>query len=191
MWQRAETKYKQDYALTKTNDLILLGAILTQNLQMFRAQQAINGMEAQLDQNGIPTGQYQRVQVKAGDAAKYQSIVLKAAAEIRELEKALGIDKKTRDAGGGDSIAGYLGSLKIAGRQLGVHITKRTKAYEEFAMELRWRIRVLKQGDDEDRAQHGITNDSIITFAEQRLVELEEIDKQFAKDKGKVFAGKL
>lgn len=191
MWTRAETKYRQDYALTKTNDLILLGAILTQNLTMFRAQQALNGMEAQLDPNGVPTGQYVRTQVKATDAQKWQNIILKAAGEIRELEKALGIDKKTRDAGGGDSVAGYLGSLKIAGRQLGVHIVKRTKAYEELAMELRWRLRVLHHGDDEDRAHHGITEKSICDFATTRLAELEEIDKTFAKDKGKVFAGRL
>lgn len=191
MWDRTASRYRSDYALTKTNDLVLLGAILTQNLQMFRAQQAINGMEAQLDANGVPTGQYVRKEVKAADATKYQNIVLKAAGEIRELEKALGIDKKTRDAGGGDSIAGYLGSLKIAGRQYGVHITKRTKAFEELAMELRWRIRVLHHGDDEDRAHHGITEKSIIDFAEKRLAELEEIDKNFAKEKGKLFAGKL
>jgi hypothetical protein len=191
MWTRAEARYKQDYALTKTNDLILLGAILTQNLQMFRAQQAINGMEAQLDPNGVPTGQYTRTQVKATDAQKWQNIILKAAAEIRELEKALGIDKKTRDAGGADSVASYVGSLKIAGRQLGVHITKRTKAYEEFAMDLRWRLRVLHNGDDEDRAHHNISEKSICDFATTRLAELEAIDKEFAKQKGAIFAGKL
>jgi len=191
MWDRTAARYRSDYALTKTNDLVLLGAVLTQNLQMFRAQQAINGMEAQLDPNGIPTGQYVRVQVKATDAAKWQNIILKAAGEIRELEKVLGIDKKTRDAGGGDSIAGYLGSLKIAGRQLGVHITKRTKAYEEFAMEMRWRIRVLRHGDEEDRAHHSITEKSVLDFAQTRLAELEQIDKEFASQKAKVFAGKL
>lgn len=191
MWDRTAARYRADYALSKTNDLVLLGAILTQNLQMFRAQQAINGMEAQLDPNGIPTGQYVRVQVKANDASKWQNIILKAAGEIRELEKVLGIDKKTRDAGGGDSIAGYLGSLKIAGRQLGVHITKRTKAYEEFAMELRWRLRVLRHGDEEDRAHHAITEKSVLDFATTRLAELEQIDKEFASQKGKIFAGKL
>jgi hypothetical protein len=190
MWDRTAAKYRGDYALSKTNDLILVGAILTQNLAMFRATQAINGMEPQLN-NGVPTGQYVHKPVKATDAAKYQRMILEAAKEIRELEKSLGIDKKTRDAGGGDSIAGYLGSLKIAGRQLGVHITKRTKAYEEFAMEMRWRIRVLRHGDDEDRLHHGITEDSIIGFAETRLAELEQIDKDFANQKGKMFVGKL
>lgn len=191
LWERTRDRYKSDYSLTKTNDLVLLGAILTQNLAMFRAQQAINGMEAELDGQGVPTGRYKSVKVGVRDASAAQQMVLNAAKEIRELEKALGIDKKTRDAGGGDSIAGYLGSLKIAGRQLGIHITKRTKAYEEFCMEMRWRIRVLDHGDAEDKAHHGISEQSIIEFARQRLGELEEIDKKFAQAKGSVFAGRL
>lgn len=191
MWNHAMSKYKSDYALTKTNDLVLLGAILTQNLAMFRAQQTMNGMEPELDAQQIPTGRYKKVPVKTAEAAAAQKIVLNAAGEIREIEKALGIDKKTRDAGGGDSIAGYLGALKVAGRQLGVHVVKRTKAYEEFAMELRWRLRVLANGDQEDKAHHNISEASICEFATNRLTELEQIDKEFAKDKGKVFAGKL
>ena len=191
LWERTAARYKSDYSLSKTNDLVLLGAVLTQNLAMFRAQQAINGMEAELDGTGVPTGRYKQVKVSVRDAAAAQNMVLNAAKEIRELEKALGIDKKTRDAGGGDSIAGYLGSLKIAGRQLGVHITKRTKAYEEFCMEMRWRIRVLDQGDAEDKAHHGITTESVLEYARSRLAELEQIDKQFAADKAKVFAGRL
>lgn len=191
LWERTRDRYKSDYSLTKTNDLVLLGAILTQNLAMFRAQQAINGMEAELDAAGVPTGRYKSVKVSVRDAASAQQIVLNAAKEIRELEKALGIDKKTRDAGGGDSIAGYLGALKIAGRQLGIHITKRTKAYEEFCMEMRWRIRVLDHGDAEDKAHHGITTESILDFARTRLAELEDIDKKFAQEKGRMFVGKL
>lgn len=191
LWERTRDRYKADYSLTKTNDLVLLGAILTQNLAMFRAQQAINGMEAELDATGVPTGRYKSVKVSVRDASAAQQMVLNAAKEIRELEKALGIDKKTRDAGGGDSIAGYLGSLKIAGRQLGIHITKRTKAYEEFCMEMRWRIRVLDQGDAEDKAHHGISEKSILDFARTRLAELEDIDKKFAQEKGRVFVGKL
>ena len=191
MWDRTAQKYRQDYALSKTNDLVLLGAILTQNLSMFRAQQAINGMEAELDPTGVPTGRYKRVKVKVNDQEAAQRIILKAAGEIRELEKALGIDKKTRDAGGADSLAAYIGSLKVAGRQLGVHITKRTKAYEEFCMELRWRLRVLHNGDAEDKAHHDISEKSICDFATTRLAELEEIDKKFAAERGKTFAGKL
>lgn len=191
MWERTDSKYRADYALTKTNDLVLLGVILTQNLQMFRATQAINGMEPQLDANQMPTGQYTRVAVKATDAAKWQGIILKAAKDIRETEAALGIDKKTRDQGGQDSIANYLGALKIAGRQFGVHIAKRTKAYEEFAMELRWRLRVLHHGDDEDKAHHGISEKSICDYATNRLAELEVIDQEFAKQKGAIFVGQL
>lgn len=191
LWEQTANRMTTDYSLQKTNDLNLLSALLTQTLAMFRAQQAINGMEAETDAAGAPTGRYIHTKVSIKDQAAANNLVLAASSEIRQIEKALGIDKKTRDAGGGDSIAGYLGSLKIAGRQLGIHIVKRVKAYEEFCMELRWRVRVLDHGDDEDKAHHGISEKSIIDFARTRMIELEEIDKNFAKTKGKLFAGKL
>lgn len=191
MWDRTAKRYTDDYALTKANDQILLGVILTQTLTMFRATQAINGMVPKLDQNKNPTGQYDRVEVKAADAAKYQGMILKAAEDIRQTEKALGIDKKTRDAGGQDSVANYLGELKIAGRQFAIHISKRTKAYEEFVMELRWRVRVLRFGDDEDRAHHGITLESVVQFAEDRMAALEQVDQDFAQQKQAVFVGRM
>lgn len=191
MWERVDEKYRDDYALTRTNDLVLLGAILTQTLTLFRAQQRLNGMEAELDANGVPTGRYKKVSTKISEQAKAQGMILKASEEIRNLEKALGIDKKTRDAGGGDSVADYLSSLKVAGRQLGVHVSRRVKAYEEFAMELRWKLRVLHGADDEDRARHDISEKTICDWATSRLSELEEIDKKFASEKQRIFAGKL
>lgn len=191
LWEDLDQRYRSDYALNNINDLMTLGMILTHNIAIFRAQQAMSGQEAEFDANGVPTGRYVQKKLSNTEATGVHQRLLKAGNEIRELEKTLGIDKKTRDAGGGDSIAEYLSSLKVAGRQFGIHITKRTKAYEEFCMDLRWRIRVLRNGDDEDRAHHNITGETILQFCETRLAELESIDQEFAQQRGKVFVGKL
>lgn len=170
LWNDMGRRYIEDYSITKTNDRMLLGAILTQGIHMYRAQRDMQDPK------------------KASTA---QNQVIKAATEIRDLEKALGIDKKTREAGGQHTVGNYVQTLKLAAHERGVHISKRTKAYEEFAMELRWRLRLLHNGDAEDRQYHGVSERSIVAFCDAELGKLEEVDKLFAKERGKVFVGKL
>jgi hypothetical protein len=191
LWDRIATKYKSEYQLSRTNDLVTLGIILNLNVTIFRAQQALNGMVPQTDAQGVPTGRLIFQPPTANEAKGHQKAINDASKEIRELEKSLGIDKRTRDAGGGENLAQYIMTLKAAGRQYGLHIQKRVKAYEEFGMELRWKIRVLRNGDEEDRAEHNISEETILAWAEQRLAELEQIDQQFAKTKQRIFAGRL
>lgn len=171
MWQSNASKYINDYGLAKQNDLVLLGAILIQGIHMYRAQQnlALGGTKLAENQNAI----------------------VKAAEQIQQLEKSLGIDKKSREAGGQHTVANYVERLKRAAHEKGVHLADRTKAYEKFAMEMRWKIRLLRHGDPEDRQHHGISEDAIVTWAEEELGKLEAADKKWAREKGAVFTGKL
>src|SRR5690606_35990478 len=132
MWEKAEENYRRDYALDKANDLVLLGAILTQQLALFRAQQEVNGMKPDFDGEGLPTGKYKRVALKPAELKAAQDVVIRASKEIRELETTLVIDKKTRDAGGKQTTADYLAELKRAAGQYGIHISNRLLRYEEF-----------------------------------------------------------
>lgn len=170
MWNASGKSFVADYGFTKANDLVLLGALLTQGLHMYRAQVDMQDPKK---------------------ASAAQNSIIKAATEIRELEKALGIDKKTREAGGQHTVGDYITNLKLAAHERGVHISKRVLAYEEFAMALRWRVRLLRNGDSEDRQYHGISETSIVNFVETELAKLEQVDKDFAKEKGRVFVGRL
>lgn len=170
MWQESAKRYIADYRLSKVNDLVLLGAILTQILVLYRSQKQL---------------------VNPKEAATAQAMITKAAEEIRRGEKALGIDKATREKGGQHTVADYIARLKRAGYEKGVHISKRVIEYEKVAMEARWKIRLLRNGDAEDRAYHRLTDKSIIDWLEIELAKLEEADKKWAKEKGAVFVGKL
>lgn len=170
LWNESGKRFVADYGITKANDLVLLGALLTQGIHMYRAQRDMSDPK------------------KASSA---QNVIIKAAGEIRELEKALGIDKKTREAGGQHTVGDYVKTLKQAAHERGVHISKRTQAYESFAMELRWRVRLLRNGDSEDRHYHAISERTIVEYVEAELAKLEEVDKQFAREKGRVFVGRL
>src|SRR3954453_14015995 len=82
LWEESAQRYVNDYQLTQQNDLLLLGAILSQQLAMFRAQQRMNGMAPELDANGVPTGAYQRKELKVTDMSAAQGTIIKASQEI-------------------------------------------------------------------------------------------------------------
>jgi hypothetical protein len=191
LWEESSKRYMQDYQLTQQNDLLLLGAILSQQLLSFRAQQRMNGMAPKLDDKGLPTGEYERTQVKVAEMGAAQTTILKASGEIRELEKALGIDKKTREAGGSHTVQNYVGTLKSAARQYGVHLSNRMREYEKLMMEARWRLRMLKNADAEDRSYHKLTPQSVCDWLEGELARIEELDRRFAHEKHKVFLGRI
>jgi hypothetical protein len=184
MWNEGVKNYKADYGLLKTNDL-------TQQLALFRAQQRINGMIPKLDASNVPTGQYEMVTLKASELNAAQETVRKASTEIRNIEANLGIDKKTREQGGTQTVQQYVTTLKLAANAYGVHIADRTKKYEKFAMALRTKLRILANADAEDQAYEEISPDKVLEWARSQLAALEEVDKKFANEKGKLVVGKL
>lgn len=170
MWNETRDRYIRDYKLVRTNDLVLLGAILSSVLMMYRAQTDLADPK------------------KAPNAMERIS---KAAAEMRVGEKALGVDKATREKGGSHTVADYVTRLKRAGYEKGVHLSKRMLAYEQVMMEARWKIRLLRNGDAEDRAYHNLSEKAILDWLEQELAKLEEADKTWSKERGAIFVGKL
>jgi hypothetical protein len=170
MWNTTMRRYISDYNLTKANDLVLLGAILSQILSMYRAQRDLSDPKK---------------------AANAQVLITKATQEIRAGEKALGVDKVSREKGGAHTIADYVGNLKKAAYEKGIHISERVTEYERVMMEARWKIRLLRNGDVEDRAYHSISERSIIDWLESELAVLEQKDKKWAREKGAIFVGKL
>jgi hypothetical protein len=172
MWEESAKAYISDYGLSKANDLMLLGAILSQGIAMFRAQKDLADPK------------------KANSAVK---TIGQASEQIRELEKALGIDKKSREQGGQHTVADYVARVKLAAHQKGVRIAERTLEYEKFVMELRWKLRVLEEADAEDkRYMFGADPvGAVIAWATAEVKKLEEVDKKWAEQKGKVFVGRI
>jgi hypothetical protein len=191
LWNTSFEKYVEDYHLSKQNDLVLLGALLQQQILLFRSQRAINGMVPQLDAQNRPTGVYIMKDVEPDEIASLMKALTGASDQIQKIEKSLGIDKVSRESGGQFTVADYVSTLKKAARMRGIHISRRVLAYEEVINQCRWRIRLLRNGDAEDRAYHDITPEKIIDWLESQLKELEGVDQKFAKEFGKLFVGKL
>ncbi len=191
LWNESMQKYISDYQLIQQNDLNLLGAILSQQLILFRAQQAIAGMEAEIDGQGVPTGRYVATVLKATQVSSAQSTLIKASDQIQQIEKSLGIDKKTREAGGQHTVQQYVLTLKSAAREFGLHLSKRLTEYERVCMDARQRLRILKNADDEDRQYHKISPESICEWLSDELGQLEVLDRQFATTKQKLYLGRV
>lgn len=190
-WEDMVEGYKEDYNLTRRNELVLVGALVTQALTIYRGQQEMTGLLPKFDNSGIPTGEMEEKKVSATERGAIQKSIAEASKEIRELEKQLGIDKKSREASGAQTVAGYISTLKEAGHKMGVHIFQRVKMYEQLAMDLRWRLRILRNGDDEDKRYHDISPEKICKWAEGVLAEIEKFDQEFAEEQQKLFGGKL
>lgn len=190
-WETLQERYKDDYRISKTNDLALLDVVLQQHIVLFRAQQQINGLVPELDEDDLPTGKTERLKLSAAEMSRQHEILLNASKEIRSLEEALGVNKKARDASGSQTLADYLDNLRSAANEYGVHITERTKAFEQFCMDLRWRVRLNEVGDDEDKAYHDCTDEGVLRWARTELGKLEEKDKLYAQQRGKLWTGRL
>lgn len=190
-WTTLSSRYQEDYELSKTNDLALLDVILQQHMVVYRAQQAVNGLVPELDEDHLPTGNIKRVTQKPAELARQQEILLSASKEIRALEAALGIDKKSRDQGGQHSLMTYIETLRDAGHEYSVHVTERTLAFEYFVNELSWRVRLNLNGDDEDKTYHDCHDSGILGWCRREIETLEQISKDFAHQKGQAWAGKL
>jgi hypothetical protein len=191
-WEQQAKSYIEDYQLTKVNDLSIVGMILMQQIEVFRAQMLANGMRAKFHPDEhYPMGEYERVALSPADRRDATQTMLKAGAEITRLEVALGIDKKTRDAGGKGELQDYLVIAKRAAHEYGVHIVERVKFVEGAIMDLSMKLRVLDNADAEDRAYHGITSESILNDLRKTIATMHDRDKEWAADKGVLFRGKL
>lgn len=191
LWDKMMSRYVEDYQLSNTNDLLTLGTILQQQILMFRAQFLTNGMEAEFDAAGVPTGHYVKSKGSADDMVAAQKLMNTARSEISAMEKQLGIDKASREAGGQVSVQSYLQNLKRAAHARGIHVSTRVIKYEQFVQDLSWRLRVLFNADAEDKAYHNITPEAICEWASDQIKELEDADKKFAREIGSLYVGKL
>lgn len=172
LWNTATERYLGDYSINKQNDKVLLGMILSMQLMVFRAQKRMTDPEKKT-------------------RASARTDIKEAGSEIRDLEKALGIDKATREKGGQHTVVQYVTDLKRAAHAKGIRIADRIKAYEKLMMEMRWMIRLLRNGDAEDRQYHGVSEKAIIERLERGLDEIEEDDKKWAREKGAVVLGRI
>lgn len=183
--------YEEEYEslLVKPNDRNRLSQLIGFELIVQRYTQRMMGAVNVYDEDGNISG------IERVDPVEMSSIsnsLPKLQEEIRKLEQALKIDKRTREGSGEGDIRNYMETLKKAAINYKVHLSKRFTLYDEFVNELRWRMRVYSSTDMEDRAYHSLdTPEKLHTWIDEQLSELEEVDKKFAVDKQALWTGRI
>lgn len=188
-WATLEAAYRDQYDLRKINDLTNLGTLLVQQVNLYRAQLGLSGRVPKTDEEGLPTGDYEQRVLRTPEVRNFQEQITNASKEIREIERAMGIDKKSRDQAGDESLKSWLVQMKARAHRYGLHVSKRVHAYEEFVMELRWRLRLNEIGDAEDRHYEDCSDEGVIRWAREQLAELEQADRTFAQEEGALVLG--
>jgi hypothetical protein len=105
-----------------------------------------------------------------------------ASTELRQLRKALGIDRVTREAGQGETIAEYIHNLGIRAKRFGVMRNKQA----EKAITL-WRALMAETGchlrsDEEERVEFKRHAEDVVQWIVDHMDEFNEIDEAFRRD---------
>jgi hypothetical protein len=191
VFEEARDAYLSDYSLTNQSDKLAVNTMLLLHLEAFRASQRINGMEPELDNAGVPTGRYVNAKISAQDRASALSILMKTRESIADTEKALGIDKRTRDQGGSYDVKTYIDGAKSGAREFGIHLSKRYVAYVTVFKSARTQLRMLRQLDSEDLAEMRLTPESFLKWLWDEMEKLDEVDRKFAHEKGRLIVGRV
>jgi hypothetical protein len=191
VFEESRDRYLSDYSIRNQSDRLAVNHMLILSIEAFRASQRINGMEPELDPAGVPTGRYIKGKVTGTERAAALNVLIKSRESVADTEKQLGIDKKTRDQGGQYDVATYIEGAKKGAREFGVHLSKRYIAYTFFVKALRTQLRMLRQLDAEDLVEARLSKESLLEWAWNELDKLEEIDKRFAAEKGRLIVGRV
>lgn len=189
-WENLERAYTDQYDLRKINDLTNLGTLLVQHINLYRAQTALSGRVPEIDEEDLPTGRYVSKVLKPAELKAHQENVTTASKEIREIERTMGIDKKSRDAAGDEGVRAWLQVMKDRAQRYGLHVSQRVTKYEEAWNELSWRLRLNEVGDAEDKHYEDCSDEGIIKWARLQVAELAENDREFAQDEGALIVGR-
>lgn len=111
--------------------------------------------------------------------------------ELRQVKKALGIDKVTRDQSKSESVGDYINQLLQRAKEFGIH---RNQQYEH-AVTLIYRLKTLvltyERCDEEEREDLGLSQESIMEWIKENLIdEWSEIDQAF-RDEQKMWVRDL
>lgn len=190
-FRELKNNYEKEYSslLSKPNDRNRLSQLISCELMAHRYTQRMLGAVNVYDDKGNISG---IEKVDPVEMASISQLLPKVQDEIRRLESALKIDKRTREGSAEGDIRDYMTNLKKAAVNYKVHLSERYIAFDEFVNELSWRIRVIENADDEDRRYHNLESlDKFYEWIKDQVEELSRLDKEFAKNKQSLWLGKI
>jgi len=114
------------------------------------------------------------------DSDQLGTAILNASKEVRQIKKALGIDRVSRDKAKGESVADYLEDLRVRARQFGINRENQLDVALELFQELSGMVTLYWNCDEEERRDEHITSDRIMEWLRDTAIpKFEAVDRHF------------
>lgn len=177
-WENVVKKYLSDYKFTNISDLQDLDRVVASELLIYRYNLWVNNEQ---DYWG------QTVDIK-----ELNSTIKDRSAELRQIKKALGIDKSSREKDSAESVAKYIENLRRRAHEFGVMRNEQSVKAITLFMELSSLITLHDNCTEEERKQNHIEIYDIMDWIRTKAIpEFEAIDEEFRKTKQKYWVSEM
>lgn len=166
-YKNISAQYKEHNKFSNISDLLELDRILNMEVMCYRWSTWIL-QEEDYDGNPIPP--------------ELQRNVKEWSKEIRDTKAGLGIDKKTREAGKGESPAEYVEKLIYRAGQFGVHRNNQVIKAHTLWKELEGKITLYKNSTNTERTEFKCHIEDILEWLDEKFKEFDKIDEVFREE---------
>lgn len=162
------TRYRADNSFSNVSDLQDLDRVLMMELMVYRWSLWIT---REVDYNGMPIS-----------IDETNRSIKDFSVEIRQLKKALGIDKAARDKEKGESVQDYIENLKIRAKKFGIVRNKQASKAIELFQDLTALINFHDNCTEQERKENDVEIIDIINWIRDTAIpEFQSIDEEFRK----------
>lgn len=166
-YKKIAERYQEDNKFKNISDLLELDRVLALEVMCFRLT-TWQLQESTYDGTPLPVGISKEVNTLSTD--------------ILKIKSGLGIDKKTRDAGRGDSIAELFENLRIRAKEFGIHRNEQLYTAWRNWNGLEALITAHRNSTDTERTEFGYHFNDILAWCDERFEELHKIDLDFQEE---------
>lgn len=137
-------------------------------------------MEAMIERWGVWITQGFDYFMTRIDEKQIQQNIAEYSKELRQVKKALGIDKVTRDKDKAESVGDYIATLLQRAKEFGYHRNEQYEKAVTLIYQLKTLVGTFDRSDDQEREDLGLSHESILEWIRETLIdEWEEIDDNF------------
>lgn len=167
-YEQVAKRYQSDNKFSNVSDILELDRILLLELMCHRW--------------GLWLLSGQDYQGRKINPTEIQKSIKDYSSEIRDIKRALGIDKRTRDADSGESVAAYVQNLTIRAKEFGVKRNNEAIKAITILKELEGLITLYENSSPAERKEFNCELEDIKEWIKRKIPEFNAIDESFRKN---------
>lgn len=165
-YNKISAQYQEHNKFKNISDLLELDRVLNLEVLCFRQSRWVL---QERDYEGNPIGK------------DLQKNIKELSREIRDIKSGLGIDKKTRDAGQGETFAERWEKLTYRAKEFGYMRNEQLIKAIDLWKELQAKMTLYKNCTDVERTEFECHLENIVAWLDEAFAEFDEIDAAFVQ----------